>query len=157
MFRLYTDPEDSGFQQSSFRQNKSILRTGQEEGEGTGCAFGTVSGRANKGGVASWISSSGVQSDSQKVGEVIGVPVDFPAAGIYGVWRTVPRCVCTSAKFTKVDFSNIGRSINPDPDVSLCSGISFETQTPGNLRGFAAPFTASFLFIGAGGKVQQRQ
>ena len=27
------------FQQSLFRQNKSILTAGQEEGEGTGCAF----------------------------------------------------------------------------------------------------------------------
>ena len=44
MFRLYTDPEDSGFQQSSFRQNKSILRTGQEEGEGSGCPLGTIYG-----------------------------------------------------------------------------------------------------------------
>ena len=155
MFSIYTDPEESGCQQSSFRQNKSILRTGQEEGEGTGCAFGTVSGRTNKRSVASWISGSGVQSDSQKVGEVIGVPVDFPAAGIYGVWCTVPRCVCTSAKFTKVDFSNIGRSINPDPDVSLCSGISFETQTPGKLCGFAAQFAASFLFIGTSGQEQK--
>ena len=97
MFRLYTDPEDSGFQQSSFRQNKSIFTTGQEEGEGTGCAFGAVSGRSNKGGVASRISRSGVQRDSQKVGDVIGVPVNFSAAGIYGVWCSVSRCVRNSA------------------------------------------------------------
>ena len=127
MFRLYTDPEDSGFQQSSFRQNKSILRTGQEEGEGTGCAFGTVSGRANKGSVASRIPRSGVQGDGQKVGEVIGVPVDFSATGLDGVWCTVPQCVRNSAKFSQVDCRDVACAKNPELNLSFCTGLAFET------------------------------
>ena len=154
MFIIFTDPEESGCQQSSFRQNKSILRTGQEEGEGTGCAFGTVSGRANKRSVASWISGSGVQSDSQKVGEVIRVPVNFSTTGLDGVWCTVPRCIRDTAKFCQVDCRNIACAKNPDPNISFCSGLAFETQTSGKLCGFAAPFAASFLFIGTGGKAQ---
>ena len=148
MFRLYTDPEDSGFQQSSFRQNKSILRTGQEEGEGTGCAFGTVSGRTNKRSVASWISGSGVQSDSQKVGEVIRVPVNFSTTGLDGVWCTVPRCIRDTAKFCQVDCRNIACAKNPELDLTYCTGLSFETQTSGKLRGFTAPFAATFLLVG---------
>ena len=147
MFRLYTDPEDSGFQQSSFRQNKSIFTTGQEEGEVTGYAFWTVSGWTNKGRVASRISLSGVQSDCKKVGEVIGVPVNFSAAWFYCVCCTVPRCVQRSAKFSQINFRNIGRSKNPDPDVSFCTRLAFETQTSGKLRGFTAPFATSFLLV----------
>ena len=148
MFSIYTDPEESGCQQSSFRQNKSILRTGQEEGEGTGCAFGTVSGRANKGSVASRISGSSVQGDGQKVGEVIGVPVDFSATGLDGVWCSVPRCVRNSAKFCQVDCRNIACAKNPELDLTYCTGLSFETQTSGKLRGFTAPFAATFLLVG---------
>ena len=67
----------------SFRQDKSIFRTGEEEGEGACCAFGAVSGRANKGCVASGISRSGVQGEAKKVGEVVGVPVNISSSWVY--------------------------------------------------------------------------
>ena len=47
----------------SFGQDKSIFRTGEEEGEGACCAFGAVSGRTYKGGVAAGISRSSGHGD----------------------------------------------------------------------------------------------
>ena len=110
-----------------------------------------MAGRPYEGCVESGAPRIGVKGEAKKVGEVIGVPENFSGSWVYYVWCAVPRCVCASAKFCQVDFSNIARTINPDPDVTLCSGLSFETQTSGNLRGFTAPLAASFLLVSTGG------